>query len=71
MKMYSTDIAFLDFAKASDSVPHERLCIKLQAYGIKDDLLNWFKAFLSNRTQRVILGNSISEWLMVLLFPRK
>jgi hypothetical protein len=63
---FPTDIAFLDFAKAFDSVPHERLCIKLQAYGIKDDLLNWFKAFLSNRTQRLILGNSISEWLMVL-----
>ena len=33
----------LDYAKAFDSVSHSKLIIKLQAYGITGDLLNWVK----------------------------
>jgi len=33
----------LDYAKAFDSVSHSKLIIKLQAYGITSDLLNWVK----------------------------
>ena len=35
------DVVFLDFKKAFDSVPHQRLLIKLRSYGIADDCLNW------------------------------
>ena len=45
------DTIFLDFAKAFDTVPHERLMIKLRAYGIDGDTLNWIAAFLRNRKQ--------------------
>ncbi|ESO04491.1 hypothetical protein HELRODRAFT_184235 [Helobdella robusta] len=45
------DIAFFDFAKAFDSVPHERLCIKLENLGVKDELLGWCKAFSNKRKQ--------------------
>jgi ribonuclease P/MRP protein subunit RPP40 len=61
----SIDIAFLDFAKAFDSVAHERLLLKLKAYGIREDLLRWFKGYLSDRIQRVVLGENTSEWKKV------
>ena len=49
------DIVFLDFTKALDSVPHERLPLKLNGYGIEGNLLYWFRNFLANRQQRVIV----------------
>lgn len=56
------DIVYLDFAKAFDMVPHKRLLHKLNAYGIGSVLLKWFESFLTGRKQRVVLGDSISDW---------
>ena len=55
----------LDFAKAFDKVPHQRLIHKLAQYGFQNKMLNWIKAFLSNRRQRVVLGDWISSWTHV------
>ena len=55
----------LDFAKAFDTVPHKRLLLKISKYGIKGQVLDWIKSFLSKRRQRVILGDSKSDWLPV------
>ena len=60
------DIIFLDFSKAFDTVAHRRLIIKLPTFGIVDKMLEWIRAFLSGRTQRVILGDFISKWIRVL-----
>ena len=51
----------MDFAKAFDKVPHQRLLYKLKFYGIKKETLNWISAFLSNRTQRVVLDGESSD----------
>jgi hypothetical protein len=51
------DIALLDFSKAFDKVPHQRLNNKLNVFGIHDNTLNWISSFLHNRTQLVILDN--------------
>ena len=59
-----TDV-FLDLAKAFDSVSHPRLLLKLQALGITGDLLNWFKAFLTERRQQVVVNGQFSSWLPV------
>ena len=55
------DCIYLDFAKAFDTVPHKRLLNKLKAYGISGELLNWIKAFLSDRTQTVKVNGVSSE----------
>jgi len=55
------DVILLDLAKAFDTVPHNKLCSKLSSYGIHGPLLNWINAFLTNRTQQVILNGVISQ----------
>ena len=47
------DSIYMDFAKAFDSIPHRRLIAKLQSYVMKDKVLKWISAFLSQRTQVV------------------
>jgi hypothetical protein len=56
---HSVDIIYLDFQKAFDSVPHQRLLMKMEALGISGNLLKWCSDFLHKRRQRVVLnGNS-------------
>ena len=59
------DIIYLDFCKAFDCVPHQRLLSKLKAYGIAGSVLNWITDFLSNRRQRVNIKGSYSDWSSV------
>jgi hypothetical protein len=44
----STDLIIMDFAKAFDKVPHQRLLCKLKFYGIKNQTLNWFDSFVDD-----------------------
>ena len=55
------DAILLDFAKAFDKVPHRRLTHKLQHYGITGPTLHWITAFLTHRTQRVLLDGTSSD----------
>ena len=61
-KRSQVDTIFLDFQKAFDRVPHERLGIKLQHYGITGDTLHWIMAFLSGRKQSVVVNGKQSSW---------
>ena len=40
-KRTQIDLAILDFPKAFDTVPRQRMLGKLSFYGIKGTLLNW------------------------------
>jgi len=55
------DVAYLDYQKAFDTVPHRRLGRKLSAYGIQGQVLNWVCDFLQDRCQQVAIGNSLSS----------
>ncbi len=56
------DSIYLDFAKAFDSVPHQRLLTKIKALGINGKVLAWLAAFLGNRRQCVLVNGSASNW---------
>ena len=54
---------FIDYCKAFDTVKHDILLAKLEAYGIRGVALKWFAiSYLGNRVQRVRIGNSYSEY---------
>ena len=59
------DIAVLDFSKAFDIVPHQRLLGKTKHYGISGTTLAGISDFLSGRTQRAVVDGSYSEWSTV------
>ena len=60
------DVVYLDFQKAFDKVPHQRLLLKLNADGIGNDVINLIEKWLTQRRQRVILDGEISNWKSVL-----
>ena len=56
---------FCDISKAFDRVWHEGLLLKLKAAGVTGKVLAWFKSYLSDRKQRVILPGVTSDWAYI------
>ena len=56
-----TVIVLLDFSKAFDSIDHRKLLTKLKAVGLSLGALEWFKSYLTGRTQQVKIGSVVSE----------
>ena len=54
------DMAILDFSKAFDTVPHDRLLYKMENFGICDSLLKWLRCFLTERNMRVVVDGANS-----------
>jgi len=52
---------FIDLAKAFDTVDHRILLKKLYIYGIRGCAHDWFRSYLSGRTQTISIGDNISE----------
>ena len=55
------DIFYLDFAKAFDKVPHQRLLEKMKSKGIKGNVYNWISEWLTGRTQAVRVNEEESD----------
>ena len=60
------DIIYLDFQKAFDTVPHERLLNQLKNFGISGNVHSWIKNYLHNRTQKVRVNGQTSTSSKVL-----
>ncbi|CAM4545379.1 unnamed protein product [Caretta caretta] len=56
------DIVYLNFQKAFDKVPHQRLLCKLSCHGITGKILSWIENWLKDREQRVGINGKFSEW---------
>lgn len=52
---------FIDFKRAFETIDRTMLIKKLEKYGVVDKAKKWFCSYLSNRCQKVKIGNSLSE----------
>ena len=55
-------VAYIDFARAFDSICHSKLILKLRSYGISGNLLSWLTSFLVGRMQCVRVGTALSDF---------
>ena len=59
-------VLLIDLSAAFDTVNHKKLLnILFNELKICGTALKWFKSFLSNRTQRVLIGSCLSESIML------
>ena len=61
----AVDLIYLDFQKAFDKVPHERLFVKVMAHGIQGSAARWIRNWLAGRRQRVCINQTFSSWTPV------
>ena len=60
------DEIYLDFQKAFDKLPHQRLILKLKSHGMGERIFNWIEQWLTDRRQRVVVDEKVSSWKSVL-----
>ena len=65
-KGHTTDVVYLDFAKAFDTLPHTKLLYKLWRIGITGPLWLWFRGYLEGRQHFVQIYDTQSSRLPVL-----
>ena len=49
----AVDVAYMDFSKVFDKVPHGKLVQKIKSHGIRCELARWIQNWLGHRRQRV------------------
>ena len=53
------DIIYLDFQKAFDKAPHQRLLLKLKAHVIGDGTIDWIELWLTDRRRHVVVDGEV------------
>ena len=56
-------VIIMDLSKAFDSLNHNLLLPKLEAYGLDNYAVSFIRSYLTNRFQSCKINNSFSEWL--------
>ena len=56
----SVGATFMDLSKAFDTLNHDLLITKLEAYGFSENSLNHIQSYLRNRLQRTNVNNNFS-----------
>ncbi len=55
----------LNFSKAFDTVPHNKLLSKLSHYGIHDNIHQLISCFLKDQRQQVVVDGAVSDSVQV------
>ena len=63
-KHYFSCGVFIDLKKAFDTVNHKILLDKLNYYGFRGIINEWFQSYLTNRTQTTQIGSHVSTKLI-------
>ena len=61
-----TGAILMDLSKAFDTINHELMIAKLEAYGFGEDALHIVQSYLSDRWQRTKVNTSFSSWEQLL-----
>ena len=56
-----TSVTFADISKAFDNVWIKGFLLKLEKYGNGENFLIWLNSYLSNRIQRVVIKDALSN----------
>lgn len=59
----NTVLILLDYSKAFDTLDHNILLLKLRYFGLSENAIKLMKSYLTDRVQRVVIGEKSSEFL--------
>ena len=54
-------VVFLDLSRAFETIDREVLLLKLSKDGVKNEVFNWFKTWLKDRTQTTKFNFEMSD----------